>query len=122
MDASPYFWLQPLVTGVAASLVLAGTAFTLRQRYRADRRDQWWGRTRWALDLLVSGDEDRVYLALLVLDQQGVVRVVDAEDTAFITEVVLPITDFYLLDLDAGADDGHDGRESDRSGVAEEQA
>lgn len=113
MDAVPYFWLQPLVTGVAAFVVLAGTAFTVRQRYRADRREQWWGRTQWALDLLVSGEQDRVYLALLVLEQQIAVRVVDADDTAFIAEVVLPITDYYLRGLDAGDegddDDGDDG-------------
>ncbi len=108
MDVAPYFWLQPLVTGVAAFVVLAGTAFTVRQRYRADRRDQWWGRTQWALDLLISGDQDRVYLALLVLEQQSAVRVIDEDDTAFVAEVVLPITDYYLRGLDAGDDPSDD--------------
>lgn len=120
MDADAYFWLQPLVTGVAAFVVLAGTAVTVRQRYRTDRRDQWWHRTRWALDLLVSGDEDRVYLALLVLEQQGRVKVVDAEDTVFITEVVVPITDVYLPRLDVGGDESDDGQHDDGPGPAEE--
>ncbi len=115
MDATPYFWLQPLVTGVAAVVVLAGTAVTVRQRYRADRREQWWGRTQWALDLLVSGDQDQVYLALLVLEQQSGVRVVDADDTAFIGEVVLPITDYYLRGLDVDDDPGDDGLGADET-------
>ncbi len=74
---APYFWLQPAVTGAAAILVLLGAGLTIRQRYRADRKDQWWKRTQWAFDLLLTGEEDREVLGLLVLAQQAAAKAAD---------------------------------------------
>jgi len=93
---APYFWLQPAVTGAAAILVVLGAGLTIRQRYRADRKDQWWKRTQWAFDLLLTGDEDRQVLGLQVLAQQAAARAADNEDAAFIAEVVTPLVDDYL--------------------------
>ena len=114
-DLPPYFWLQPAVTAVAAVLVLLGAAITVRQRYRADRKDQWWKRTQWALELMLDRDEDRQLLGLQVLDQQTGARVADGEDRRFIVEVVQPLTEYYLPNLDSDAD-GQDtgGRMPDR--------
>jgi len=108
---APYFWLQPAVTGAAAILVLLGAGLTIRQRYRADRKDQWWKRTQWAFDLLLTGDEDREVIGLLVLAQQAAAKAADTEDGAFIAEVVQPVVDAYMQtdDTEAGASVGRAG-------------
>lgn len=51
--------LSPLATLVVASVALVVGLRTLRQRDRADRRDQWWERARWAADLTLDDDEHR---------------------------------------------------------------
>lgn len=91
----PYFWLQPAVTGGAALLVLLGAGLTVWQRYRADRKDQWWTRTQWALSLVVSGEEDQTVLGLQVLAQQAAARAADKEDGNFIAQVLGPLVDSY---------------------------
>jgi bisphosphoglycerate-independent phosphoglycerate mutase (AlkP superfamily) len=78
------------------------------QRYRADRRDQWWKRTQWALDLVVSGEEDAVVLGLQVLEQQVAARTADAEDASFIAEVLEPLVDSYSGTDDTGAASSRD--------------
>ncbi len=84
------------LTGAAAILVLLGAGLTIRQRYRADRKDQWWKRTQWAFDLLLTDEEDREVLGLLVLAQQAAAKAADTEDGAFIAEVVQPVVDAYM--------------------------
>ena len=108
MSPEPWFWLQPAVTGGGAVLVLLGAGITVRQRYRADRKDQWWTRTQWALDLVVSGDEDSVVLGLQVLAQQAAARTADAEDASFIAEVLTPLVDSYAGPDDTGEADVDD--------------
>lgn len=93
---APCFWLQPTVTGAATILVLLGAGLTIRQRNRADRKDQWWKRTQWAFDLLLTREEERQVLGLLVLAQQAAARVADTEDGTFIAEVVRPVVDAYV--------------------------
>lgn len=93
--AAPYFWLQPAVTGAGALLVLIGAAITVRQRYQADRRDQWWKRTQWALELLLTGEEDSIVIALDVLTMQVQAKVADKEDADFVAGVLLPAVDSY---------------------------
>ena len=123
LTTEPWFWLQPAVTGLAAVLVLLGAAITVRQRHRADRKDQWWKRTQWALDLLLDGgredgSQDAVVLGLQVLSQQALATAADAEDAQFIADVVTPLVDEYLALVDTGGDDGPDGPGPDE---AEEQ-
>ncbi len=78
-----------------AVLVLIAATVTLRQRAAADRKDQWWKRTQWAFDLLLSGDEDSVVLGLDVLVQQVGAKVADAEDAALVADVLTPWVDSY---------------------------
>lgn len=94
-EAVPYFWLQPAVTGVAALLVLTGAGITVRPRYVADRRDQWWKRTQWALELVLSGEEDAAVPGLQVLPQQAAAKTAHVEDARFITQVLQPLVDRY---------------------------
>ena len=95
LTAGPYFWLQPLVTGFSAALVLAAAAATVRQRDRADRKEQWWKRTQWALELVLRPDQDAQVLGLEVLAQQIRAKVADREDAAVVADVLQPWVDFY---------------------------
>ncbi|WP_460865723.1 hypothetical protein [Rhodococcus aerolatus] len=120
---APWFWLQPAVTGLAALLVLLGAALTVRQRHRADRKDQWWKRTQWAFDLLLAGDQDGVVLGLQVLSQQALATAADREDAQFIADVVAPLVDEYLAQVDTGedlAEDPDDGARADPAGDEEQ--
>lgn len=51
--------LGPVATGVAVMVALAVGFVTVRQRREADRRDQWWKRAQWALDLVMSPSESQ---------------------------------------------------------------
>lgn len=62
--------LTPLATLVVASVALFVGLRTIRQRDRADRRDQWWKRAQWVIDLTLSEDSHRRdlgYNAMLLL-------------------------------------------------------
>lgn len=93
-------WVQPVATLVSASLVLLGAGLTIRQRRRADRKEQWWLRTQWALDHLVSGREERALIGARVLAHQVRWPTVDDEDSALLRDVVTPAVDDYLRGLD----------------------
>jgi hypothetical protein len=83
------------VTGGGAVLVAAVAGSALWQRHRADRKEQWWTRTQWALELLLSGEEEATVLGLNVVRQQVRAKVADREDAAFIVEVLTPKVDSY---------------------------
>lgn len=61
----------PIATGMAALVALTVGLFTLRQRQEADRRDQWWKRAQWALDLVLepSEDEGKATVGFAVLER-----------------------------------------------------
>ncbi len=46
------------VTASAAGLAFIAAMLTLRERTAADRRDSWWTRAQWAIDLSLSADPD----------------------------------------------------------------
>jgi hypothetical protein len=48
------------VTFIVAGIALLGTGITVIQKRYADRRDAWWGRTQWALECVVTGQDDDV--------------------------------------------------------------
>lgn len=66
-------WLQyvaaftPLSTLVAAAIAGWIGWRTLAQRREADRRDQWWQRTQWAIDLAMDRDFSRAVVGLIAL-------------------------------------------------------
>jgi hypothetical protein len=66
-------WLQyvtafsPLSTLVAAAIAGWIAWRTLAQRREADRRDQWWQRTQWAIDLAMDRDFSRAVVGLIAL-------------------------------------------------------
>lgn len=59
--------LSPLATLVVATVALFVGLRTVRQRDRADRREQWWERARWATDLTLADDDHRRELGFDVL-------------------------------------------------------
>lgn len=56
--------LGPIATALAALVALSVGIATVRQRRDADRRDQWWKRTQWALDLCLNSEEDDAQAAI----------------------------------------------------------
>jgi hypothetical protein len=51
-----------------AAIIAAWIAWrTLAQRREADRRDQWWQRTQWAIDLAMDRDFSRAVVGLVAL-------------------------------------------------------
>lgn len=59
--------LGPVATGVVALVALVVGVVTIVQRAQADRRDQWWKRAQWALDLSLEDDAPRAAVGLAVL-------------------------------------------------------
>jgi hypothetical protein len=60
------------IAGVVAAMIGGATALAIarrdrRQRERAERKNQWWARARWALDLLVDDDARRRLVGYRVL-------------------------------------------------------
>lgn len=105
--------LAPLATLVVASVALFVGVRTIRQRDLADRRDQWWKRFVWAMELTWSADEPRRALGLEALELLGRSRLAAAEEIELLdvgmTAVLATRPD--LLDdgweeEDDGADDG----------------
>lgn len=71
--------------------------WTVRQKERNDRRDQWWKRGPWAADLVRSGDapSEQIGLAALtaMIEESDDVTDGDAELLQSIIEVVLEMED-----------------------------
>ncbi|MFC9350268.1 hypothetical protein [Arthrobacter sp. NPDC057013] len=63
-------WLRYAVAfaPLLAAVIAAWIAWrTLAQRREADRRDQWWKRTQWAIDLAMDRDSSRAVVGLVAL-------------------------------------------------------
>lgn len=95
-------WLQvvaagaPLVTLIAA-LIAAGIAVvTLVQRHRADKRDQWWKRAQWAMDLAINGELPAKLVGLKALSQLGQSKLLAREEEEFLFEVGAAVQDLVI--------------------------
>ena len=86
-------WLQyvaafaPLSTLLAA--VIAGWIAwrTLTQRREADRRDQWWQRTQWAIGLAMDPDYSRAVVGLIALKHLAGSDLCTAEDYEMLDKI-----------------------------------
>lgn len=72
--------LGPVATGLVALVALVVGTLTVLQRSRADRRDQWWKRAQWAIDLTFAGQAERQKLAFRVLGVLGESKLAGAEE------------------------------------------
>lgn len=86
-------WLQyvaafaPLST-LAAAVIAGWIAWrTLAQRREADRRDQWWQRTQWAIDLAMERDFSRSVVGLITLKHLAESDLCTAEDYEMLDKI-----------------------------------
>lgn len=96
-------WLTSSGFGGAAAVAAALVAFigVLRasavQRENA-RKDQWWDRTKWAVDLVLSGDEASANVGLAALAAITEAEGFDRDEINFLRR----ITDLFLLEDESG--------------------
>lgn len=90
--------LGPAATALAATVAFAVGLGTLIQRSRADRRDQWWKRAQWALDLALQNDPSSKRIGLAVLEHLAQSRLAGPEETEMIAAAWVD----ELADLDTG--------------------
>jgi hypothetical protein len=111
-------WLEyvaafaPLSTLVAA--IIAGWIAwrTLAQRREADRRDQWWQRTQWAIDLAMDPDFSRAVVGLITLKHLAASDLCTEEDYQMLDKIGGAKIDALTLseasaDREPGAAPGH---------------
>lgn len=86
----------PLATLLAA--LIAGTiaAVALIQRHRADKRDQWWKRAQWAMDLAITGDLPAKLVGLKALSQLGQSKLLAREEEEFLFEIGAAVQDLVI--------------------------
>ncbi|MCL1801669.1 MAG: hypothetical protein FWG25_09975 [Promicromonosporaceae bacterium] len=60
-----------IATGIAAIAGLILAIVTIVERARADRREHWWKRAQWALDLTLSENLDKQSMGLRALTYLG---------------------------------------------------
>ena len=75
-----------------------GVVLGVWQKWRADRRDQWWKRTQWAMERLDASEEART-IALVMLWRLADSRLASREDQRMLDDVA----DVVLTDYDGSA-------------------
>lgn len=105
-------WLQwtaaaaPLVTLLAALIAGSIAVAALQQRHRADKRDQWWKRAQWAMDLAITGDLPTKSVGLVALKQLSDSKLLAREEEEFLFEAGGAVQDLVLDMVTAQADTG----------------
>ena len=83
--------LGPIATAVAALVALTVGTITIRQRAWADRREHWWKRAKWALELAMSTDTSRQQVGLNALEYLGRSELTKTDEADLLTAVGLTI-------------------------------
>ena len=111
--------LAPIATLVVATVALYVGLRTVRQRDLADRRDQWWKRYVWAMELTLSAELADKDLGLDVLGLLGRSRLAGREEIeildAGLTATLVRRAE-VLDDGWAGEDDGAGHGDGDEEG------
>lgn len=114
--------LAPIATLVVATVALYIGLRTIRQRDLADRRDQWWKRFVWAMELTLADDLADKDLGLDVLELLGRSGLAGREEIeildAGLTAALLRRADV----LDDGWEGGQHGQEQDDGGERHDRA
>jgi hypothetical protein len=91
--------LGPIATALAALVALIVGGITVWQRTNADRRDQWWKRTEWALGWAMgadsAGNKVRVDVGLAALGYQGRSRLAKRDESEFLRACLVDDLDKY---------------------------
>jgi hypothetical protein len=74
----------PLLAAVIAGWIAWRT---LAQRRQADRRDQWWKRTQWAIDLAMDRDFSRAIVGLVALKHLAASDLCTREDYELLDKI-----------------------------------
>ncbi|MFJ5693681.1 hypothetical protein ACIP9X_07490 [Arthrobacter sp. NPDC093125] len=86
-------WLQYVAAFAPLSALLAAVIAgwiawrTLAQRREADRRDQWWQRTQWAIGLAMDPDFSRAVVGLIALKHLAGSDLCTAEDYEMLDKI-----------------------------------
>lgn len=96
-------WLTSAGFGGTAAVLAAGIAFigvrrTSRVQRDNARKDQWWDRLKWAVDLILAGDEAKANVGLSALDAIAKTPGFDADEQRFLRAV----TQLFLLEDESG--------------------
>ncbi len=106
------------VFALAAAVIAALIAYgTLQQRRAADAKSEWWRRTQWALEQLLSGDPQRAnvgtsMLNVLVASDLATEEELDLLRSAW-DDVLGPVVDDVTADADVVLDEGSDDGDGD---------
>ncbi len=98
--------LGPAATALAATVAFAVGLGTLMQRSRADRRDQWWKRAQWALDLALAEETSRRRVGLAVLVHLAKSRLARTDETEMIAAAW--VDELADLDTETEISDHHE--------------
>ena len=91
----------------AAVLVLIGVYFTIRQKDRTDRKEQWWKRVQWAADAVMTTDTRHRCIGMSALTALISTADVMSTDDAGLLQAIID-----QVDLSSFADPGRVGRSS----------
>jgi hypothetical protein len=83
-------WLRYAVAfaPLLAAVIAAWIAWrTLAQRREADRRDEWWKRTQWAIDLAMDRDFSRAVVGLVALKHLAASNLCTDEDYELLDKI-----------------------------------
>ncbi|KQY61435.1 hypothetical protein [Nocardioides sp. Root140] len=84
-----------LAAVVAASIAYAGVKRSVRSQRDANRKQQWWERARWALDLTLSEDTTTRTIGLEVLDALGRSEYAGEHEYDVVEAAVAPTLEAY---------------------------
>jgi hypothetical protein len=99
-----------LAAVIAAAVAFGGVGHTVKAQRETNRKQQWWERARWALDLTLSEDSTSRTVGFEVLDALGCSEYATEHEVEVIAAAVLPTLEAY------GEMTGHDLDEDDDGG------
>jgi hypothetical protein len=98
--------LAPAVTATVALVAALVALFTLRQRTRADARQHWWERTKWAIERAQSSDAGVARVGMKILALQATSELARREEVAIMDAVYVPIVTHVEDRAEPGTDGG----------------
>jgi len=90
--------LGPIATAIAAIVALSIGVITIRQRAWADRRDHWWKRAKWALELSMGGDPIAQQIGLNALEYLGKSELTKYDEAMMLSATALAMAETNNLE------------------------
>jgi hypothetical protein len=102
-----------LAAVIAAAVTFVGVARTVKTQRESNRKQQWWERARWGLDLTLSEDGTSRTVGLEVLDALGRSEYATEHEVEVIRAAVLPTLDAYEEGTGHEVEEPNDGDVTD---------